>query len=55
VEKVCEINTDSKSPSEIAREILLVIEGKKRPRVGIADWLGMLEAEGKLDEYLKEF
>ena len=55
VEKVCEINTDSKSPSEIAKEILLVIEGKKRPRVGIADWLGMLEAEGKLDEYLKEF
>ncbi|MCD6592954.1 adenylate kinase family protein [Candidatus Bathyarchaeota archaeon] len=55
VEKVCEINTDSKSPSEIAKEILLVIEGKKGPRVGITDWLGMLEAEGKLDEYLKEF
>ncbi|RLI13479.1 hypothetical protein DRO35_00140 [Candidatus Bathyarchaeota archaeon] len=55
VEKVCEINTDFKGPSEVAEEILLIIEGKKEPHVGIVDWLGMLEAEGKLDDYLKDF
>jgi len=55
VEKLCEINTTSKSPREVVNEILSVIKGERKPVVGIVDWLGMLESEGILDDYLKEF
>jgi len=55
VEKVCEIDTTSRDLREVVEEILSVIEGKKKRRVGIVDWLGMLEAKGILDDYLKEF
>ncbi len=55
VEKLCEINTTSKSPEEVVDEIISVIKGERRPEVGIVDWLGMLESEGILDDYLKEF
>ena len=54
VEKLCEINTTSKSPREVVNEILSVIKGERKPVVGIVDWLGMLESEGILDDYLKE-
>jgi adenylate kinase len=55
VDKVYEVDTTEKNPDEVAEEILMLVEGKKRPRVGIVDWLGMLESEGELDEYLKDF
>ena len=55
VEKVCEIDTTSRSPEEIVDEIILVIKGERKPEVGIVDWLGMLESEGILDDYLREF
>ena len=54
-EKVFEIDTTAKSPHEVMKEILSVIKGEKKPKVGIVDWLGMLEAEGELDDYLKDF
>ena len=54
VEKLCEINTTSKSPREVVNEILSVIKGERKPVVGIVDWLGMLESMGILDDYLKE-
>jgi len=54
VEKLCEINTTSKSPKEVVNEILSVIKGERKPVVGIVDWLGMLESMGILDDYLKE-
>jgi len=53
VEKVCEIDTTSRSPEEIVDEIISVIKGERKPEVGIVDWLGMLESEGILDDYLK--
>ena len=55
VEKVCEIDTTSRSPEEIVDEIISVIKGERKPEVGIVDWLGMLESEGILDDYLREF
>jgi len=54
VEKLCEIDTTSKSPEEVVDEIISVIKGERKPEVGIVDWLGMLESEGILDDYLKE-
>jgi hypothetical protein len=40
---------------EVEDEIQQVLQGKKKRRIGIVDWLGKLDFEGKLDEYLKEF
>ena len=55
VKKVCEIDVTSKSVEDVVGEILDVLNGVRECRVGIVDWLGKLEAEGKLDEYLKDF
>ena len=52
-EKVCELNVTGKSVEEVVEEILGVIEGRKNCLIGIVDWLGMLEKENLLDEYLK--
>ena len=54
VEKLCEMDTTSKSPEEVVDEIISVIKGERKPEVGIVDWLEMLESEGILDDYLKE-
>ena len=54
VEKLCEIDTTSKSPEEVVDEMISVIKGERKPEVGIVDWLGMLESKGILDDYLKE-
>ncbi|HDD69721.1 MAG TPA: hypothetical protein ENG19_01185 [Candidatus Bathyarchaeota archaeon] len=52
-EKVCELNVTGKSVEEVVEEILGVIEGRKKCLVGVVDWLGKLEKENLLDEYLK--
>jgi adenylate kinase len=51
--KVCEVNTTGKSAEETTREILSLLETPNNCQVGIVDWLGKLETEGLLDEYLK--
>lgn len=55
VKKVCEIDVTSKSVGEVVEEILEVLSGSRECRVGVVDWLGKLESEGKLDEYLRDF
>jgi len=50
---VCELNVSSKSVKEVVSEILDVLSGHKKCRVGVVDWLGKLETEGLLDEFLK--
>ena len=52
-EKVCELDVTSKSVEEVISEILDVLGGHKKCRVGIVDWLGKLENEGLLEEFLK--
>jgi len=54
-EKVCEIDASGKTIEEIVESIVLVLEGKKKRRVGIVDWLGKLEEEDRLHEFLKPF
>ncbi len=53
--KVCEIDVTGKGSEEVAEDIVLVLDGKKPCFAGFVDWLGQLEQEGRLDEYLKEF
>jgi len=55
IEKVCEIDVSGKTIEEVVEDIVSVLEGKEERRVGIVDWLGKLEAEGRLDEFLKFF
>jgi adenylate kinase len=51
--KTCEIDATHKVPEQIVKEILRIIADPAKCCVGIVDWLGKLEKEGKLDEYLR--
>ncbi len=51
--KVCELDITGKTVDENVAEILEVLEKRKKCYAGIVDWLGILEREGILDEYLK--
>ena len=52
-EKVCELDVSGRSVEEAIAEILEVLKGSKKCRVGVVDWLGMLESEGLLEEFLR--
>ena len=51
--KVCELDVSGRSIEEIVCEIQDILNGFKRCRFGVVDWLGKLESEGLLEEYLK--
>ncbi|MCL4429404.1 MAG: adenylate kinase family protein [Chloroflexi bacterium] len=51
--KVCELDVTGKTVEDNVAEILDVLEKRKGCFAGVVDWLGMLENEGVLDEYLK--
>jgi adenylate kinase len=53
-EKVCELDTTDKTADDIIQDVLDVLENSRKCHFGGIDWLGMLDKEGKLDEYLKE-
>ncbi len=52
-EKVCELDVTGKTVEDTLKTVLAVLKGKTKCRVGCVDWLGMLEREGKIDEFLK--
>jgi adenylate kinase len=52
-DKICELDVTGKSVEDVVSEIIDVLEGRKKCYLGIVDWLGKLEKEGVLDEYLK--
>jgi len=54
-DKVCEIDVSGKRIEEVVEDIILMLERRKKCRVGIVDWLGKLEEEGRLHEFLKSF
>ncbi|MEM3549760.1 MAG: adenylate kinase family protein [Candidatus Bathyarchaeia archaeon] len=51
--RVCEVNVSGRSVEDVASEILEVLKGSKKCRLGIVDWLGKLESEGRLEEFLR--
>jgi len=55
VEKVCEIDVTRKKTDDVVKETVAVLEGRKACAVGIVDWLGKLEKEGRLEEFLEDF
>ena len=54
VDKVCEVEVTSKKVGDAVEEILLILNGKRKCKVGLVDWLGRLESKGKLTEYFKD-
>ena len=51
--KVCELDVTDKSSEHVLRDVLAVLENRRECGVGGIDWIGALEKEGKLEEYLK--
>lgn len=49
----CELDATGKSTEEVVNEISEVMAHPSKCCVGIVDWLGKLENEGRLDEFLK--
>jgi len=54
-DKVCEIDVSRKKIEEVVEDMILMLERRKKCRVGVVDWLGKLEGEGLLHEFLKPF
>jgi adenylate kinase len=54
-EKVCEIDVSGKTVEAVVEEMMLVLEKRKDCRFGIVDWLGKLENEGRLGDFLRKF
>jgi len=52
IKRVCEIDTTGRSPESVVNEILAVLLGKKKATVGKVDWLGKLEREGRLEDFM---
>jgi adenylate kinase len=51
--RICELNITGKGPETVLKEILTILHHNSKCRVGVVDWLGKLENEGLLDEFLK--
>jgi adenylate kinase len=54
-DKVCEIDVSGKTVEAVVEEMMLVLEKRKDCRFGIVDWLGKLENDGQLGEFLRKF
>ncbi|MEM3765512.1 MAG: adenylate kinase family protein [Candidatus Bathyarchaeia archaeon] len=52
-EKVCEMDITGKRVEDVVKDILAILNGSKKCRVRVVDWLGKLENEGVLNKYLK--
>ena len=53
--RVCEVDVTGRNIEEVVDDMVSVLDGKKQCTVGIVDWLGKLECENRLGEFLKEF
>lgn len=51
--RVCELDITGKPVEDVMNEVLAVLNEGKKCGVGHVDWLGMLEKDGLVDEYLK--
>jgi adenylate kinase len=54
LDKVCELDVTSKPIDEIVHDIVSFLDEEKPCAVGAVNWLGKLEQEKRLDEFLKE-
>jgi adenylate kinase len=52
-EKVCELDVTGRTPENVAREVIVILEKRKKCSATGVDWLSMLEKKGLIGEYLK--
>ncbi len=52
--KVCELDVSGKSIESVIEEVLFLLNNRRECKYGVVDWLGKLESEGQLEEYLKK-
>ena len=52
-ERVCELDVTGKTTENVMNEVLAILNEGKKCGVGRVDWLGLLEKDGLVDEYLK--
>lgn len=52
--RICELDVTGKTVEQVISDIMDVLEKRKTCFVGTIDWLGMLEREGLIDQFLKE-
>jgi len=52
-DKVCEIDVTGRDIKSIVKRMLENLAGRESCKVGIVDWLGELEKESRVDEFLK--
>jgi adenylate kinase len=52
--RVCELDVTGKTVQEVVLDIIEILEKRKSCQVGQIDWMGTLESEGMLDQYLKK-
>ncbi len=50
--QIHEVDTTDKNVNEVVKEIMMVVKGKRKPKIGVCNWLKKLEKEGKLKEVL---
>lgn len=53
-DKVCELDVSGKSVDDTLSRVLAVLDGREGCFTGVVDWLGMLEREGKADQFLAD-
>ncbi len=51
--RVCELDVTGKPVEAVVEDIVAILEKRKACIVGTIDWMGTLEREGVLDEYLR--
>jgi adenylate kinase len=52
-EKVCELDVTGKTAENVAREVIVILEKRKKCSAIGVDWLSMLEKKGLIGEYLQ--
>ena len=52
-ERVCEIDVSGRNVEDTVKQMISILHGKEQCRVGIVDWLGKLEVENRLHEFLR--
>lgn len=51
-DKVCEVDTTGKRAEEVICEVISILQDKSPCRISIVDWLGKLDSENRLREFL---
>ena len=51
--KVCELDATGRKVEDVVEEVVAVLNNNRKCCVGVVDWLGKLDSEGVLEEFLK--